>query len=117
MKTLVLFFAVLVNAAFLGMAAMAAATVEVRPAGRAVGVAIALALSGALALLLLARLNKHPARGADAMRYLCLGVPVLWFAGSLDRGTISSQEWIFLLVVSVVTWGTWRVFKFLKAPA
>jgi hypothetical protein len=117
MKTLVLFFAVLVNAAFLTVATMAAAATEIPLAGRAVAAAIALALGCALALLLLARLNKLPARGADAMRYLCLGVPVLWFAGSLDRGTISSQEWIFLLVVSVVTWGTWRVFKFLTAPA
>ena len=117
MKTLVLFFAVLVNAAFLAVAAMAAATVEIPPTGRAVAAAITLALGCASALLLLARLDKLPARGADAMRYLCLGVPVLWFAGSLDRGTISGQEWIFLLVVSVVTWGTWHVFKFLQSPA
>ena len=60
MKTLALFFSVLVNAAFLAVAAMAAATVEVPVTGRAVAAAIAIALGGALTLLLLARLDKLP---------------------------------------------------------
>jgi hypothetical protein len=117
MKTLVLLFTALVNAAFLAVAAMAAATVDVPSVGRALAAAIALALGAALALLLLARLDKVPAHGVDAMRYLCIGVPVLWFAGSLDHGEISGPEWVFLIVVCLVTWGTWHVFKFLRSPA
>gem|GEM_PF-2081266 len=116
-KTLALLCAVLLNAAFLAVAVMAAVTGEGSTIGRAVAAVIALALGGALTLLLMARLGKLPAPGFEVMRYLCLSVPVLWFAGSLDRGVISGQEWAFLLVVGAVTWGTWHVFNLFHLPS
>jgi len=117
MKTLALILVLLTNVSFLVLASVAAAEGELEAAPRLTAGLVALALSAALGLLLLARLRRLPAKGSRVMGGLCLAVPVLWLVGSMDRGIVSGQEWAFLFVVCVVTGGTWHVFKLLRAPA
>lgn len=64
-------------------------------------------------LLVLARLARLPSWGGQAMRYLCVLLPVLWLVGSFDRGILSGQELLSVALVSIFAWGTWRAFKLL----
>jgi hypothetical protein len=117
LKTAVLLLALLLNTGLLVVAAMAASSDSVSVSGRALAAAAALALAGSVVLLSLARARKLPAWGPSVMGFSCLAAPVFWLLGSADAGTISNQELVFLVVVSLVGWGTWRVFKLLYSPA
>ncbi|MBA3772012.1 MAG: hypothetical protein H0X13_05865 [Ramlibacter sp.] len=117
MKNLGLLLAVLLNGPFLILACIAAADRELEAAPRITAGLVTLALAAALVLLLLVRVRRLPANGSRLMAYLCLAVPLLWLAGSMDRGIISGQEWAFLIVVCLVTVGTWYVFRLLRKPA
>jgi hypothetical protein len=117
MKTLALILVLLTNVPFLLMSGRAAAETEFEIASRIVAGIVALALAATIGLLLLAWLRSLPTNGSRVMGILCLGVPALWLVGSLDRGIVSGQEWAFLIVVCVVTGGTWHVFKLLRASA
>lgn len=103
--------ALVVNGAFLLVAALAAMSDGVAMPGRICAALVAVALAVCLCLLVLARARRLPGWGLAAMRYLSYGVPVFWLLGSVDRGTISGQEAAFLGIVVLLAYATWRVFK------
>jgi hypothetical protein len=111
MKTAVFIAAVVLDALFLSVAGLASVAEGVAMPGRVCAALVAAALTGCVVLLVLARAGRVPSWGGTAMRFLCCAIPSLWLAGSLDAGRVAVQEAVFLLVVALLAWGTWRVFK------
>ena len=84
---------------------------------RAICAVIAVVFFAATFLLALAKASRLPSQGLKIMRYLCVAIPVLWLAGSLDSGTISGQELLSTLLIGLLSWGTWYAFKLTAAKA
>jgi len=111
MKTALTVLALLVNGVFLVVAGFAVGTDGVSMAGRVCAALVALALAACMLLMLSARTRRLPAWGVSAMRWLSCGVPLLWLMGSLNGGSMSVPEIVFLVLVALVAWATWLVFK------
>lgn len=76
--------------------------------GEIIGFVVSALFTAICALLILARVQHLPSWGHAAMKLLCLAVPVLWLAGSLDYGMISGLEFYSLIFAVLLGWGSWR---------
>ena len=117
MKTVTLVLALFFNVVFLVVAALATASEGVALGGRICAALVVLGLAGVVALLVLARLERVPPWGTLTMRVLAVAVPVLWLLGSLEGEGASTPELVFLAIVALVSWGSWRVFRSQRQPA
>lgn len=68
-------------------------------------------------LLVQRRLARSPAWARPAMRCLCFCFPALWLLGSLDHGILSGLEIWSVLLVGLLSWGTWRAFNLFPPEA
>jgi hypothetical protein len=86
-------------------------------ATRVIGGAIVATFVGVSTLLVLIRVGKLPSWGTAAMRIFCLGIPVIWLIGALDRGIVSGLEAASVVFVSLLMWSTWRLFNLVTPKA
>jgi len=78
--------------------------------GDVVGFVVSTLFAAICALLVVARVQHLPSWAHTAMKLLCWAVPVLWLAGSLDKGMISGQEMYSIIFAVFLGWGSWRAF-------
>jgi hypothetical protein len=117
MRTLGWLVALVLNAAVAVVFAPSVADTNAPASARTIGALVVLLFAAIVGVLLAARMGHLPSWGGRAMRVLVLCVPAAWFLGSLDRGIVSSQEVLSIVVVSVLAYGTWRAFKLFASEA
>ena len=117
MRTVGWLFAVLLNAVIAVAAVLFAFEPEPSVGARAFAGAAAIVLLFAVTLLLLVRLARLPHWAPNAMRFVCASFPIVFLLGSLDLGTISGQELLSIILVSLFAWSTWRAFSLYSPKA
>ena len=84
---------------------------------RAMGAAVSVLFLCVVFFLVLARINKLPRYGTKLMAGLCVAIPVLWVASSLDYGILSGQEIVSGALISLLSLGSWHAFKLFPPSA
>lgn len=77
---------------------------------RAIGAVIGLLFLAVCGFLIAARIHRLPVWGRSGMKLLCSAIPLSWLLGSLDHGMISGLEFLSLIFVAFLGWGSWRAF-------
>lgn len=111
LRTLVWLTAVFVNASVAAAFTYSALEIGTAPKDRIIGLAVAALFVAVVALLVSARVAAMPQWGLAVMRCLCLFIPFFWLLASLDYGIVSGKEVLSFLLVSMLAWGTWHVYK------
>jgi hypothetical protein len=111
LRTIAWLIAVFVNASVAAAFAFSALEIGTEPKDRIIGLAVAALFTAVVTLLVSARVEAMPSWGPGAMRCLCLCIPFFWLLASLDYGIVSGKEVLSFLLVSLLAWGTWHVFK------
>ena len=111
LRTIAWLTAVFVNASVVATFAFSALEIGTSTKDRIIGFAVAAIFLAVVAFLVSARVSSLPSWGAFVMHCLCIGIPFLWLLASLDYGIVSGKEILSVLLVSLLTWGTWHAFK------